>query len=195
MNRFVLRRGGKKDAREPECWIDRPQSIVEPSGVNLSTDTRRYGRYKVRVALALNFDGAPRLMRGGLVPERTSVSGPSKERTAPRWIERARGNRFLRGLCRKRGHQKGCAGGDGRTYLDDTRDLGVALAHVDDAEFPTHGERDDLVQVRPDVSDLLVRDTLVERPRRHVLLCAGVPCDASVGPNARKKWQRCAYTT
>lgn len=55
-----------------------------------------------------------------------------------------------------------------RTYLNDTCDL--ALAHVEDAEFATHGERDDLVPVHPDISDLLVWDTLVKRPRSHVLL-------------------------
>ena len=62
-------------------------------------------------------------------------------------------------------------------YLDHACGLAAALAHVDDPEVPAHGKRDDLVRVHPDVSDLLVWDALVKRPRRHILLCAGVPCD------------------
>lgn len=72
--------------------------------------------------------------------------------------------------------------------------LAVSLAHVDDPEVPAHRERDDLVRVHPDVPDLLVRDTLVERPRRYVLLCVGVPCKARIESYGKER-RNYAHTT
>lgn len=63
------------------------------------------------------------------------------------------------------------------TYLNDPCDFAAFLAHIEDTKVPAHGKRGDFVSVHPDVADLLVRDAFVERPRRHVLLRAGVPCN------------------
>lgn len=133
------------------------------------------------MAFPLDLDGAPRLRRC-IVPERTPVGSPDEEHIASGRTERARSHRFLRGLCEEwRKNDSDVRDGlrwTGRmAYLDDPYDFAVSLAHVEDTEIPAHGKRGDFVRVHPDVADLLVRDAFVERPRRHVLLRAGVPCN------------------
>lgn len=92
------RDGEEKDVRKPSRQIDLPQFIVEPSGIHLSTNTRRHARNEIRVAIALDFDRTPHIRRRGVVPECTSVRGPDKEGTAAGLPNRTRGHRSLRGL-------------------------------------------------------------------------------------------------
>lgn len=94
----VKRRGKKHDARKPSRRIGFPQFIIEPGGIDLSSDTCRHVRHEGRVALALDFDRTSRLRRAGVVPEHTSVGGADKERPIFRCADRARGHRLLRGL-------------------------------------------------------------------------------------------------
>jgi hypothetical protein len=97
----VERRGRKHDARKPSRQIGLPQFIVEPNRIDLSSDTRRHVRHESGVALALDLDGTPHVRRAGVVPEHTSVGGPNEERNVVRRVARARGDRFLRGLCQE----------------------------------------------------------------------------------------------
>ena len=75
--------------------------------------------------------------------------------------------------------------------------LAVAPMHVQDAEFPSppHKGQDDLMYVHPDISNLLVRHTLVERPRCHVLLTWSVGIHCNTRQSSIKCWKEEGYQT